>query len=332
MNKSYYFTKYFLLLILVILVQGCIGEKKQYNLNIPDSVPTWYINSPINTPIHLYGIGEGDSIKEAKANSLNDMSSRLLVRIESSLETKKSTSLDFYEKEVNQDIKVDIEQIQYTNVKIDKNSFLDYKYYILTKVNRNQQFEEKKKEFDILDKKLTKKYNSLKRKNTYEKIIILENMKESIAKNKKRAFILYAIKNEFNYGKYFEKYSDYIELIQTLKNQLKVSIRSDEYHNYFKDILTDEMNKDNYKISSNNPDIKISIKNKKRYSNSRGWIIVKISSTISIISKGKTVSNNIINTIGRSTSSKENAVQDASIEFSQLINDKGLNKLLFNKE
>lgn len=331
MRKLSYFIKYLLLTSIVILIQGCIGESKQYNLNIPESVPSWYINSPLNTSAYLYGIGEGDTLKEAKANSLNDMSSRLLVRIESSLETKKSTSLDFYEKEVNQDIKVDIEQIQYTNVKIDKNSFLDYKYYILTKVNRNQQFEEKKKEFDILDKKLSKKYNSLKRKNTYEKIIVLENMREDIAKNKKRAFILYAIKNEFNYAKYFEKYSKYIDLIQTLKNQLRISIKSNEYHNYFKDTLIDFMNKDRYQISSNNPDIKISIKNKKRYSKVRKWIIVKISTTISISSKGKIITNNIIETIGRSTSSKENATQDASVEFSELINNKGLNKLLFNK-
>jgi len=54
-----------------------------------------------------------------------------------------------------------------------------------------------------------------------------------------------------------------------------------------------------------------------------------VSSNISVISEGKTVSNMTISSVGRSSTSKENALINASKYFKNEIEKQGLNQLLF---
>ena len=78
-----------------------------------------------------------------------------------------------------------------------------------------------------------------------------------------------------------------------------------------------------------NNDYLICVNNKAKYSITRGWNIAKVSTTLSVISNGKIVSNKIINTVGRSSTSKQSAKQSASKSFIKKIKKEGINRIIF---
>lgn len=315
--------------LLIILFQACSQNARNTQQK---SLPNWYLNSLNNSALFLYGVGEGYSLKEAKTNALNDLSSRLLVKIDSVFQTQKSSSNGFYDKKINQDIKVEIEKMQFTNVKIEKNAVLNDRYYVLVKVNRQKQFTEKNKEFTFLEQSISKKVQSVEKQNKYKQILAIESLGEKIEKNRKNAFVLYALNNDFNYEKYFKKYDSLKNKVDTLKDELNIFISSNEKYNYFKDTVSSLLSEKNYKISQRaNAHIKIRITNKVRHSKARSWNIAKITTKLSVIANKKIIKNKIFNTIGRSSSSKQNAIADASLEFEEILKDEDIEKLFFKK-
>lgn len=322
---------YIQLLLIVILINGCYKNNSTIEkTNTQVSIPNWYINSPANTNANIYGIGEGETIDDAKNNALNNMSSKLLVNISSDLTRKKVSSSDgYYENNIEENLKVKVENIQYTNINVEKNSLINYNYYLLVKVDRIKLFKENEKKFKLIDNKLKNSYSELSNKSKVNQIIQLEKMKTDIVSNKKRAFILYAINNNFNYDYYLKQYDSYLNKIEKLKNSIKIKIYSN--NTYYKDELIDFLNINNYKITNSNSfDIKIIINNKSRHSSTKGWNIAKTTTILSIHENRQILSNRIIETIGRSSSSKNDALIDSSLSFAEELKIMNVNKLLYN--
>ena len=118
-----------------------------------------------------------------------------------------------------------------------------------------------------------------------------------------------------------------MEIIQGINK-----VVSNNNKHYFLDELVDLINTNNYKVSTNtNSDITIKINNKIRYSRTRGWIIAKVSTTLTVYQDNKIFSNKIIKSIGRTTSSKENALEDASSSFADDIKELTLDNILYYK-
>jgi hypothetical protein len=263
------------------------------------------------------------------------MSASLVVSVGSTIESKTTSSsaknISTYTKDVSKELKVEVEKIRYTNAIAAKNAVSGNNYFVLMKVDRKALFNEKKKSFELDDKRLADQYAGAAKKPVFEQILLLQDIYPSVIKNKKRAFVLHAINNSFDHGPYFEKYDGYIDKISKLKDEITISVRSNETKNYFADELIDMLNEKKFKISQNHPKMTVSINNKARYSTARGWQIAKVSTTLSVIVEGKTISNKTINSVGRSSSTKENALQDAAIRFKKEIEDLTLDKVLFKK-
>jgi hypothetical protein len=310
---------------------GCFT--KSLNLSKQTSVPSWYINAPANNSAYLYGIGEAYTLEDAKNNALNDMASRLAVSVKSATQSVTKTSTNglssSYSKDVTKSLKVDVEKIKFTNAIIEKNALIGKTYYLLMKVDRKKLFKNKKQAFLLNDKRLDAKYSTLKNFSKLEQIKILQSMYSDLIKNKKLAIIINAINNNFDYTKYIAKYDKYIDQISNIKNNLSIKVITNNKEKYFANSLIDLLNQANYKISDQAPDVKIKVDNKVRYSMARGWNIAKVTTTLSVISNNKTISNQIINTIGRSSTSKQSALQNASVRFAKKIKQKSLDKILF---
>ena len=157
----------------------------------------------------------------------------------------------------------------------------------------------------------------------------LIKLEPKLTKAKNKSFVLFAINNRFNYEPYFTKYQNYIDKIDRLKSKLIISLDSNEI--FFYNVIASQLNSQNYRLSKMAPDIRINISNQVRYSRARGWHIAKVSSTILARSGGKLLSTNTINTIGRSSSSRANALNDASRQFDDKVKKIGIEKILFEK-
>jgi len=316
--------------LIIIFFSGCVGSIiPQKNL----SLPSWYLNAPVNNSMFIYGEGASTkSLSDAKTNGLNTMASKLVVSIDSTIYSSTKTSVNSYSKDVTKNIKVEVEKIKFTNAHLEKSAHVDNMFYVLMKVNRVELFNNKKREFDILDSHIQKKYKKSFSYSKLEQINILQNLYDKIKKAKQQAIVLNAINNDFNYTKYINQYDSYVNKIDTIKENLVIKIKSNNRKKYFADAFINILNQKQYRVSYNkNSDITISLRNKVRYSIARGWNIAKVTTTISISSNNKTISNTIINSIGRSSTSKESALENASQDFGEQIEEKTLNKVIFNK-
>ena len=318
-----------LLLVVMVLSSGCfsLGSKGEQQ-----SIPNWYLNSPANTSSTIYGVGEGSNLEDAKSAALNSMSARLVVAVGSSLQKLTTSSTNGgYSKEVTQDIKVDVEKIQFTNAKVEKNAVVGENFYVLMSVNRIELFNEKKKSFNIEDEGIETRFDEGANLAKLEKIYHIKGMSSKIIDNRKKAFVLYAINNSFDYGPFFSKYDGYLSQIDTLKSELQISVTSNEKNKFFADEIVEKLNNDGYKVVQNSSNVEINVNNKIRYSEYKGWKIAKVSTTIGVSSMGKTVSNKTVNTTGRSSSTNDNALQNAASHFKKKLDKEGLDSFLFGK-
>ncbi len=318
-----------LLAFVVLLSSGCIslGSKDESN-----SIPNWYLNSPANTSTTIYGVGEGSNLEDAKSAALNSMSSRLVVAVGSSLQKLTTSSTNGgYSKSVTQDIKVDVEKIQFTNAKVDKNAVVGGNFYVLMSVNRIELFNEKKNSFFIEDKGIDTRFSEGEDLAHLEKIYHIKAMSPKIVDNRKKSFVLYAINNSFDYGTYFSKYDGYLATIDRLKSELQISVSSNEENKFFADEIIEKLNTNGYKVVKNSSNVEINVHNKIRFSEYKGWKIVKVSTTVGVNSMGKTVSNKTVNTTGRSSSTNNSALQNAASFFKKKLDKEGIDSFLFGK-
>jgi hypothetical protein len=297
------------------------------------SLPSWYINAPLNNDIFIYGEGESKiSLNDAKNNALSNMASKLVVSVTSSISSITTTSKNSYSKDVTKDVKVNVEKIKFTNAIAEKAINVNENFYILMKVNRQELFINKKKEFDIRDSQIDTKYNNISKYGKIEQIDILQKLYPTIKKAKAQTIVLHAINNDFNQFLFIKKYDSYIDKIAELKENSTIMIRSNNKRKYFADSLTNILNQNQYRVSSKSgSDIVISLNNKVKYSIARGWNIAKVTTTISVLSNNKIISNTIIKSLGRSSTSKESALENASEHFLVQMEEKTLDKVIFNK-
>lgn len=324
--------KIILAITTTILFSGCMSNmlpKKEVQL------PSWYVNAPENTTLYIYGEGQGDSLEEAKTNGLDAMAAKLVVSVSSSIKSTTNTSTDgkasSYSKDVSKSVKQDVEKIKFTNAKAVESVNLSDTFYVLMKVNREKLFDNKKKEFDINDKRVDTQFNSLSNYTKLEQIHTLQEMYPKVIDGKRQAIVLNAIKNDFDQKPFIEKYDSYIDAIYDLKNNSVIVVKSNSKDRYFADQLIDQLNKDQYKISRDNGDITIKINNKIKYSMARGWNVAKVATTLSVLADGKIVSNRTISTVGRSSTSKESALESASLMFLKKVKEETLDKVIFSK-
>ena len=188
-----------------------------------------------------------------------------------------------------------------------------------------------RKEFDINDKRVDAQYNSLSSLSKLEQIHTLQDMYPKLLNGKREAIVLNAIKNDFDQGPFLEKYDSYIDAIYDLKSSSIIVVQTNDKDKYFADQLIDQLNQQQYKVSRDNGDIIIKINNKVKYSVARGWNIAKVSTTLSVVSNNKIVSNKIISTVGRSSTSKQSALENASLSFIKKIKKETLDKVIFSK-
>ena len=209
--------------LIILVFSGCSSNKQD---SASYDIPSWYLNTPNNSAVYLYGAGEANNLEESKNIALNNLASKLSVNVSSVINTYKNATTDESGNSV---------------------------------------------------------YN------------------KDISQAKKEAFILYTIQNDFNYSSYITKYDENIDTISTLKDSVVIELSTNEPSRFFSNELLALLNENQYKVSSQNSNTQIKIQNNTRYSVAKGWQIAKVTTNISTVSNGKTISNTTINSVGRST-------------------------------
>jgi len=318
--------KYILYGIVLFIIIGCTGDQQNY------AAPQWYLNNPQNTATMLYGEGEGYVKQESINNALSSMSSKLIVSVKSTINTTTTANSDqYYLKETTKNIEVQAKKIEFSNAKIAKIQQVGGSIYVIMKVDRVELFNINFRKFKTQHKFIQDRYRTISSRSKMQQIKNLTALKPMLLQASTDALLLNAINQSFKFERYYDIYQQYIEKIDKLKASLVIKVISNHDRKFFKDSLVSALNANNYTVSNYNYDITINITNKIRYSRAMGWDIAKVATTVSSRSATKVLSTKILNTVGRSSSSRDNALNDASRSFEAKIEKIGIDRLLFEE-
>jgi len=118
-----------LIFLLILFLTGCFSPQ----------IPKWYTKTYQDNDIYMYGTGEGKTKKEAVNDALNEISSKIYIKIKSTFISQKSQY-----KTQNENLYTDFSSLNITSstkpidfhnyeiIKLKK----DNKYYVLLRINR----------------------------------------------------------------------------------------------------------------------------------------------------------------------------------------------------
>jgi len=180
---------------------GCVKQEIQIPI-----VPSWYLANQTNTPIFLYGVGEGSSLVDAKLMALNSISSSIIVTLSGEVTKKTKVSNDNYSKELTSDLKMELSKITFADSIIEKKEVSANKYYVLIKVNKLELIKTINKELQILDNSLQQQYLSV---TVLPKLEAIYSLKQIVAKSKNttnQVNILSSLDSNFESKSYLDRY------------------------------------------------------------------------------------------------------------------------------
>jgi len=295
-------------------------------LETADSIPDWFY-APPKSDKYFYGAGEGTSVEEAKNGALNFIAGEIQTAVSSTFTKNESFSNSngnstFY-KNVSNQIRAKVKQINFTNIEIMKTLKVDNKIYILVRINKQKLFNSLKTQFETLDSQITSEVNTAKKYSLLDQLITYNKLTPKIADAMSQLNILNTLNPNFDIKPYVQKYNNYIAQKTELLHKITFSVSPNDL---FTQKLIEVLNNQNYKISKHS-DIKIKLQKQVRKSTTMGMAIVRVTVNIKVNAKGKTLKSTSIEVKGISNTHSQ-ALAKAAIDFKQKLQKLGINKLL----
>lgn len=315
-----FLNSFFVVVFSSFLFFGCASNSQNA------AVPSWYFENHQNSPIFLKASAEGASLQEAKNNALAAISADILVQISGKTEKITQSSSGFYDKNTKNEIKSELTKITFTNPIIEKQEFNGEKFYVLVKINKLELYENIKNELEILLGQIDKTYLNSQNLSDLEKISSLQNVVLDAKNVRNKTEILRALDTSFEGVKIMQKLQSYDEALEYEKSNLKFALESEEA--IFDDFMKKIVNESGFKIS-NDAKLKIKLATNTTYTSSKGWEIAKSATTIQIFSGSKLLKTQVINSIGRSSASKQSALERSGQNFYDVLGKSGFLTLLF---
>ncbi|ACM92652.1 putative lipoprotein [Nautilia profundicola AmH] len=234
--------KWFTLIVLIFV--SCTNPKP----------PNWYIQTPKDNQNYFYASAESYSKQNAIKNALNDIASRINVKISSNFVINKGIHNQKTYNEIFQQINAQVSNINFNNYEILKIDKENDKYYVLIRINKQKLINNLKTKINIELKKIDFNENSpikrviysynilYKLKKIKSDIFILEslgvNISNYIAKieNLKKIALNIIKTTEFNIvtnrykNQSIEIFSKYLIISKKAKNLIKINISIQKYH------------------------------------------------------------------------------------------------------
>src|SRR5574344_1355659 len=227
--------KYLLPIFFSIFFVACFGiNKDEISQNNSLKYPSWYLNPPLNDGNILYGVGVANTKQEAILNALDDLSSRLMLTIQSNQEISLKSFRD-YREYVSKTTTFNI------NTKSEKLTFKDYKI---------EDFYSFQKEiFYLISIKKSDLINSLNSQisNLYDEYEILKRGNDDIL-NKNIKYKERLENKNMSENRYIKTIQKIEEEIKNSISKISFFIKSDDNSEIFKEVFKNSLNKKSYKI------------------------------------------------------------------------------------
>lgn len=312
--------KIFLPFVFIALITSCKSDKKSTEL------PSWYLMPKQNNSLSLFGVAEGFTLEEATKSALADAAARLIVTISSESTLLREENQNSANEEMRQQIKQNIEKIDFTNFKLSHSQQIAAQIYVEVEIARDDFIAAQKEKMLFLDRQISDlnkniaTQNLIQKRNSLTTILDLAKQSEILARilqlNLKEKLAMIAnTQNELN------KLTDKVEFYFEINSPNEISA-----------IIKNSLNKERIKISkvenSNSNQVKIAIHSQVNSGNIYGAYISKIKIDFENKVSEKIIASNSIEVSGSSAISEKESYSAALVSLKEKILQDGILKIL----
>jgi hypothetical protein len=295
-------------------------------------VPSWFATPKQNNTENLYGIGSGYTLEEATKYALADAASRLMVSISSESNLLREENNISSNEEMRQNVKQNIEKINFTNFKVIKSERLNQKFFVQTQIERQPFINDQKERISFLERQISDLdknslgKNTIQRRNSLLKILGLTSELELKSRILAGAGENINLKEKLNRSADFqnqlEKLSDKTEFYFEINSPKEIS-----------QIIRNYLNKEKIKIApsrnnSNQNQIVIRIKSSSNSNKIYEAFLTKLEIDFENLADEKVVASNSVEVTGSSSISEKEAYAASLKSLEEKITADGILKII----
>lgn len=325
------------LMIVTFLFTGCIGtdgpSPQQTASGAMESLPTWVVSKPADTPQTFYGVGIGSTLEDASTKARAAIASRIQVTVESGnvceeLYARHNDSEALVQKCRTETRASARETLQGTEVA--KTRRVDGQWYALVTADRPSLFKQQKSRFDSRDRAVDREWKAFADASPFEKLKLADAMEQKILEAEQAMPLLGAYSEDFDGRKQRKDFSAKRDAVRKAYDQLTVSLTYDAASKPLAGIIRDALSQENITLVNRNGGARVSLKtdtsNRRTCKSTQHPVLYcVVRKTVIAVrdAKGRVVSENEIVSRVSSPRSYDEALRNTR-QFSQTIGEQGI--------
>ncbi len=295
----------------------------------------WINNPPSDTKTHFYGVGYGETQKDAKSDALATISAKISVDVASNFSSSVTASRYGDNEDVLSTTKSDVvsksRDIEYTDVKVVESHNDGRKWSLLVEVDRSILSATYERKLDKVDAKLKAEWEIFKEAGVFEKLKLSVTMNNYLKETDSYFPLLHALDVNYDDSKYTKRYLGYTKDMRKAMDELVFKIKSDQNSESLASLIRSELSAKNATFSDKNYNVLISIttkaKKRKYASTNEKFANLTFALRKTVIKatdkNGNVVSNAVYKTKSGSSEGFEDAIARTA-KYEKKINEKGI--------
>ncbi|GEM_PF-5297874 len=313
--------------LLVLLVLGMA-------LIAGENTPSWYFNPPSDNEASWYGVGEGNSLRQAKDSALSDIASRLSVTISSKV-SKNATQMTSgaytsYNQNVNVNLESEVKKISFNNFEVVSSSQNESRALVLVQVDKSKFLKDQLQTLNDTVKDIEALQTATRGKSILEQYQKFQKISPDVEKAKTIISILTTYEASFDRMRMMKELDDYRDSMDAVRSKIEFYIDANNDSRYSADILKEALAAEKIKIArrfnANNPNL-VTVELDTESTNKQlfGSYMVNTRTTVSLKSnEGSTLSTFVVESKGSSSIDYQTALKSASNNFKKSVLEKGI--------
>lgn len=206
------------------------------------SLPAWVENPHDDNDEAIYGVGSGESFKEAKRSALTDIASKFNTKVQETYVAQHRQFNDQTEMAVNIDSRSEVLNTQLNHFQITQSVKEGELYWVEARLDKKAFAEEIHQRWTRLDASIASEMTALKEAAVLQQLVQLPLLAAKIHDLELIVAQLSFAQRRFDAAPHYERYIGYLEQLQSLKNRhivyLDQTTKGDDVFNLLKEILS----------------------------------------------------------------------------------------------
>jgi len=324
--------KYILKLLLLVFV----GLSSVY---ASESSMSWINSPPADDAKFFYGVGYGETQRDAKSDALANISAKISVSISSTFSSSLTAIRQDGDESVLSETKNDVisetKNIEYTDVKVLESAKESEQWVVLVEVNRAILSASYERKLKLVDTKLKTEWKFFQEAGIFEKLKLSVDIEALLKKTDTIFPLLYTLNSSYDNSKYTSRYTEYTRKMRQSRNELVFKIIYDDNSEPLASLIKAELSAKNATFNSlkYNVLINITTKAKKRkYKSSNAkfanlTFALRLTTITATDKNGNVVSNTVYKTKEGSSDGFEDAIARTA-KYEKKIKQLGIIKFI----